>query len=223
MSVNCARKLQIAVKLDELGVDTIEAGFPIVSSGEIQAIKSIVKQGLKAEVCGLARAVKSDIDAALSCDLKHVHLFLATSDIHMQYKLHMSRQQVLENSVWAVDYAKKHGLHVEFSAEDATRSDKEFMGTVFKAVAEAGADRLDIPDTVGYATPEYIAELVKSTKMATNVPISMHCHDDLGFAVANTIAGINAGASCAQVTINGIGERAGNASLEEVVVALQCL
>ena len=215
--------MEIAVRLDELGVDTIEAGFPIVSSGEMRAIKSIVKQGLRAEVCGLARAVKSDIDAALSCDLKHVHLFLATSDIHMQYKLNMSRQQVLKNSVWAVDYAKKHGLHVEFSAEDATRSDREFMETVFKAVAEAGADRLDIPDTVGYATPEYIAELVRSTKLATNVPISMHCHDDLGLAVANTIAGINAGASCAQVTINGIGERAGNASLEEVVVALQCL
>lgn len=215
--------MQIAIKLDELGVDTIEAGFPIVSPGEMRAIKSIVKQGLKAEVCGLARAVKSDIDAALSCDLKYVHLFLATSDIHMQYKLNMSRQQVQENSVWAVDYAKKHGLRVEFSAEDATRSDRKFMNTVFRAVAEAGADRLDIPDTVGYATPEYIAELVKSTKIATHLPISMHCHNDLGLAVANTIAGINAGASCAQVTINGIGERAGNASLEEVVVALQCL
>ncbi|MFZ0327881.1 MAG: 2-isopropylmalate synthase [Nitrososphaeraceae archaeon] len=223
VSVNSEQKLQIAIKLDELGVDTIEAGFPIVSPGEMRAIKSIVKQGLKAEVCGLARAVKSDIDAALSCDLKYVHLFLATSDIHMQYKLNMSRQQVQENSVWAVDYAKKHGLRVEFSAEDATRSDRKFMNTVFRAVAEAGADRLDIPDTVGYATPEYIAELVKSTKIATHLPISMHCHNDLGLAVANTIAGINAGASCAQVTINGIGERAGNASLEEVVVALQCL
>jgi len=135
----------------------------------------------------------------------------------------MSRQQVRENSVWAVDYAKKHGLHVEFSAEDATRSDREFMNAIFEAVAEAGADRLDIPDTVGYATPEYIAELVRSIKLATNVPISMHCHNDMGLAVANTLAGINAGASCAQVTINGIGERAGNASLEEVVVALQCL
>ena len=215
--------MQIAIKLDELGVDTIEAGFPIVSSGEMRAIRTIVKQGLNAEVCGLARAVKSDIDAALSCDLKYVHLFLATSDIHMQYKLNMSRQQVRENSVWAVDYAKKHGLHVEFSAEDATRSDREFMNAIFEAVAEAGADRLDIPDTVGYATPEYIAELVRSIKLATNVPISMHCHNDMGLAVANTLAGINAGASCAQVTINGIGERAGNASLEEVVVALQCL
>jgi 2-isopropylmalate synthase len=223
ISVNPQQKVQIAVKLDELGVDVIEAGFPMVSRGEMQAIRSIVKQGLKAEICGLARAAKSDIDAALACDLRYIHLFIATSDIHMQYKLKMSRQKVFENAVSAVDYAKRHGVVVEFSAEDATRSDRSFVNSVFKAVADTGADRLNIPDTVGYATPEYIAELVNSVKSTTNLPISMHCHDDLGLAVANTIAGINAGASCAQVTINGLGERAGNASLEEVVMALQCL
>ena len=217
------QKIQIATRLDELGVDAIEAGFPIVSHGEVQAIKSIVKQGLKAEIFGLARANQIDIDSAIKCDLKYIHTFIATSDIHMTYKLKMTRQQVLEKAVTAVEYAKKHGLQVEFSAEDATRSDRQFLLKVFTEVSQAGADRLDIPDTVGYATPQYIADLVKVVKEATMLPVSVHCHDDFGFAVANSIAGVNAGAACAHVTINGLGERAGNASLEEFVMALQCL
>ena len=224
ISITPGQKVQIAVKLDELGVDAIEAGFPIVSLGEMEAIKTITKIGLNAEVYGLARAVQTDIDAAINCDLKYVHIFIATSDIHMQYKLKMNQEQVREKAVWAVDYAKKHGMQVEFSAEDATRSDRKFVREIFKAVAAAGADRLDIPDTVGYATPQYISQLVKDVVEATiNVPVSMHCHDDFGLAVANTISGINAGASSAHVTINGLGERAGNASLEEFVMALQCL
>jgi len=224
ISITPGQKVQIAVKLDELGVDAIEAGFPIVSLGEMEAIKTITKIGLNAEVYGLARAVQTDIDAAINCDLKYVHIFIATSDIHMQYKLKMNQEQVREKAVWAVDYAKKHGMQVEFSAEDATRSDRKFLREVFKAVAAAGADRLDIPDTVGYATPQYISQLVKDVVEATiKVPVSMHCHDDFGLAVANTISGINAGASSAHVTINGLGERAGNASLEEFVMALQCL
>jgi 2-isopropylmalate synthase len=224
ISITPGQKVQIAVKLDELGVDAIEAGFPIVSLGEMEAIKTITKMGLNAEVYGLARAVQTDIDAAINCDLKYVHIFIATSDIHMQYKLKMNQEQVREKAVWAVDYAKKHGMQVEFSAEDATRSDRKFVREIFKAVAAAGADRLDIPDTVGYATPQYISQLVKDVVEATiNVPVSMHCHDDFGLAVANTISGINAGASSAHVTINGLGERAGNASLEEFVMALQCL
>ncbi|MBV9666919.1 MAG: 2-isopropylmalate synthase [Nitrososphaeraceae archaeon] len=224
ISITPEQKVQIAIKLDDLGVDAIEAGFPIVSQGEMEAIKTISVQGLNAEIYGLARTVETDIDAAMNCGLKFVHIFIATSDIHMQYKLKMNRQQVLEKAIWATDYAKKHGMQVEFSAEDATRSDRKFMIEVFKAVAGAGADRLDIPDTVGYATPQYIGELVKDVKEATKkVPISMHCHDDFGLAVANTISGINAGASCGHVTINGLGERAGNASLEEFVMALQCL
>jgi 2-isopropylmalate synthase len=225
VSVTPEQKIQIAIKLDELGVDAIEAGFPIVSQGEREAVEGIVRQGLKAEVCGLARAVKADIDAVINCDLKYVHIFIATSDIHMQYKLKMSREEVLDKAVWAVDYAKKHGMQVEFSAEDATRSNRDFIRRVFNAVAEVGADRLDIPDTVGYATPLYIAEIVQDVRTATTkeLPISMHCHDDFGLAVANTISGINSGASCAHVTINGLGERAGNASLEELVMALQCL
>jgi 2-isopropylmalate synthase len=225
VSVTPEQKIQIAIKLDELGVDVIEAGFPIVSHGEMTAIKTISQYGLKSEICALARAVQADIDAVINCDVNYVHTFIATSDIHMQHKLKMSREQVLEKAIWSVDYAKKHGMKVEFSAEDATRSDREFLRRVFKAVADAGADRLDIPDTVGYATPQYIAQIVTDLKAETNneIPISMHCHDDFGLAVANTISGIDAGASCAHVTINGLGERAGNASLEELVMALQCL
>ncbi|MGB8938544.1 MAG: 2-isopropylmalate synthase [Candidatus Nitrosopolaris sp.] len=223
VSITPEQKLQIAIKLDELGIDAIEAGFPVVSHGESIAIKNITKQGLKAEICGLARAVKSDIDAAINCDLAYVHTFIATSDIHMQFKLRMNREQVLEKAAWAVEYAKKHGIQVEFSAEDATRSDRAFLNQVFRAVASAGVDRLDIPDTVGYATPQYIEEIVKDVHTNIELPISMHCHDDFGLAVANSLSGINAGAACAHVTINGLGERAGNASLEEFVMALQCL
>src|SRR5690606_38212365 len=140
------QKVQIAIKLDELGVDAIEAGFPIVSQGEMHAIRTIARQGLKAEMCGLARTSETDIDAAIKCDLEYVHTFIATSDIHMKYKLKMEPQQVLERAVKAVEYAKKHGMQVEFSAEDATRSDRQFLLKVFKAVTEAGADRIDIPD-----------------------------------------------------------------------------
>lgn len=223
VTVTPEQKVQIAIKLDELGVDAIEAGFPIVSHGEMRAIKEISRQGLKAEVCGLARATEADIDAALKCDLKYVHTFIATSDIHMQYKLKMTSQQVMDKAVRAVEYAKKHGMQVEFSAEDATRSDRQFLLKVFKAVTEAGADRVDIPDTVGYRTPDYMVDIVKDVKRVTDLPISMHCHNDFGLAVANAIAGVNAGAACAHVTINGLGERAGNASLEEFVMALEVL
>src|ERR687890_1399624 len=223
VSITPEQKVQIAIKLDQLGVDAIEAGFPIVSQGEMQAIKTIKKSGLNAEICGLARALVHDIDSVITCDLGYVHTFIATSDIHMQYKLKMSPEQVVQKAVQAVDYAKSHGLQVEFSAEDATRSDVAFLTKVFKAVGEAGADRIDIPDTVGYATPEFVSQLVRLLKENISVPISLHCHDDFGLAVANSIAGINAGATCAHVTINGLGERAGNASLEEFVMALQCL
>lgn len=223
VSVNPEKKIKIASRLDELGVDAIEAGFPIVSQGEREAIKTIAKQGLNANIYGLARSVQADIDAALACDLEYLHTFIATSDIHMQYKLNMTQEQVLEHAIWSVEYAKKHGFQVEFSAEDATRSDRGFLIRVFKSVEEAGADRIDIPDTVGYATPEYISSLVGEVANNISLPISMHCHDDFGQAVANSLAGINSGANCAHVTINGIGERAGNASLEEFVMSLHCL
>ena len=223
VSISPEQKFQIALKLDELGIDVIEAGFPAVSQGEVLAIKKIIKQGLRAEVCGLARTVKSDLDAAINSDLNYIHTFIATSDIHMKYKLKMTREEVLEKAIWAVEYSKKHGIQIEFSAEDATRSDRAFLNQVFTAVALAGVDRIDIPDTVGYATPEYIRQLVIDVVQPTGLPTSVHCHDDFGLAVANSLSGIIAGADCAHVTINGLGERAGNASLEEFVMGLQCL
>lgn len=217
------QKLQIARKLDALGVDAIEAGFPIISNGEMQAIKSISKDGLRAEICGLARTSKADIDAVVDCGLNYVHTFIATSEIHLTYKLKITKEEALEKAISSVEYAKSRGLQVEFSAEDATRTDRNFLGKMFGAVADAGADRIDIPDTVGYATPRHIFEITKLALDATKLPISVHCHNDLGLAVANTLAGIEAGASCAHVTVNGIGERAGNASLEELVMALHSL
>ncbi len=217
------KKLTIAKRLDDLGVDAIEAGFPVISEGEQHAIKLITKANLSAEICGLARTNKKDIDAAIDCGLNYIHTFIATSDIHLQYKLKMTREQALAKAIEAVEYGKAHGLQVEFSAEDATRTDRAFLKRVFSEVAKAKADRIDIPDTVGYSTPQYMAEITKDAVVATNLPVSVHCHNDFGLAVANAIAGIQAGAQCAHVTINGIGERAGNASLEEFVMALQCL
>jgi len=216
-------KLNNAKKLDELGVDAIETGFPIITEGEQTAVKMITQANLSAELCGLARTNQRDIDAVVDCGLKYVHTFIATSDIHLQYKLHLSQDQALEKAGESVEYAKSRGLQVEFSAEDATRTDRDFLKKIFTAVTKAGADRIDIPDTVGYSTPQYIAEITRDAIEATNLPISMHCHNDFGLAVANAISGIQAGAQCAHVTINGIGERAGNASLEELVMALQCL
>ena len=217
------QKLAIAQKLDTLGVDAIEAGFPIISDGEMNAIRSIAAANLRSEICGLARTEKKDIDASVSVGLKYIHTFIATSDIHLKYKLKITREQALAKAVEAVEYAKSLGLQVEFSAEDATRTDREFLKKVFKAVTEAGADRIDIPDTVGYSTPQYLAAITKDTIETTRLPVSVHCHNDFGLAVANAIAAIQAGAQCAHVTINGIGERAGNASLEELVMSLQCL
>lgn len=223
VSLSPDQKLDIAKKLDALGVDAIEAGFPVVSQGELQAVKMIADEGLSAEICGLARTNHKDIDAIVDSKLNYVHAFIATSDIHLEHKLKMTREQALEKAVDAVEYAKSRGLQVEFSAEDATRTDREFLKKVFGAVAAAGADRIDIPDTVGYSTPEYIAEITKDAVSTTGLPVSVHCHNDFGLAVANALSGIGAGAACAHVTINGIGERAGNASLEEFAMALQCL
>lgn len=223
ISLSPDQKLSIAKKLDTLGVDAIEAGFPVISAGELKAVKMIVDEGLSCEVAGLARTSRTDIDATIDAGLNYVHIFIATSDIHLKHKLNMTRDQALEKAVDAVKYGKSHGLQVEFSAEDATRTDRAFLKTVFGAVAKAGADRIDIPDTVGYSTPAHIAEITRDAIDATGLPISVHCHNDFGLAVANALSGIHAGASCAHVTINGIGERAGNASLEELSMALQCL
>lgn len=223
VSLTPEEKLAIAKQLTRLGVDAIEAGFPISSEGEAAGVKLVAKDGLSTEIYALARANPQDIDAALQCDVGCVHVFIATSDLHLERKLKLTRQQVIEKAVHAVSYAKDHGLTVEFSAEDATRSDPEYLGQVFRSVCKAGVDRINIPDTVGVTSPEKMRRIVDLVKQQVDKPISVHCHDDFGLAVANSLAGIAAGAAQAHVTVNGIGERAGNASLEELVMALHQL
>jgi len=216
-------KVIVARQLDKLGVDAIEAGSPITSRGELESAKLIVKEGLNAEIFGLARVVKDDVDAVVSSDLKYVHLFIATSDLHLKYKLRMTREQAVSSSLEMIDYAKSHGLLVEFSAEDATRTDIDFLRSFYKAVSDAGVIRINIPDTVGIMIPSKMYQLVKEVKSIVKVPVSVHCHDDFGAAVTNSLAGIEAGANQVHVTVNGLGERAGNAALEEVVTSLHLL
>ena len=221
VSLSPDQKLSIAKKLDELGVDAIEAGFPVISDGEAKAVKMIPVEFIHKENKGIT--IKGDIDAAVDAGLNSIHTFIATSDIHLQYKLQMT-EQVLNRGVEAVKWALEYTDDVEFSAEDAVRSDREFLKKVFGEVAKAGAERVDIPDTVGYTIPsEYMQKITRDTIIATKLPVSVHCHNDFGLAVANALSGIHVGAACAHVTINGIGERAGNASLEELSMALQCL
>ncbi|MEE8239329.1 MAG: 2-isopropylmalate synthase [Nitrososphaerales archaeon] len=223
VSLTPDEKLEIASQLSNLGVDTIEAGFPITSPGEIQAVKLIAGAGLKSEICALARAEQKDIDLALGCNVDLIHIFIATSDIHLKHKLRMTRDEAFDRAVKAVQYAKDHGAQVEFSAEDATRSDPDYLIKVFQGVSDAGADRVDIPDTVGVMAPGPIFDLVSRVKESISTPISMHCHDDFGLATANTLAGVLAGAERVHVAVNGLGERAGNASLEEVVMSIHNL
>jgi 2-isopropylmalate synthase len=227
-SMNTAEKLRLAVQLEKLGVDIIEAGFPAASDGDFDAVAQIAGRLQRTEIAGLARASKSDIDRAWNAVKKavkpRIHTFIATSDIHLKYKLNMSREEVLQHAVEAVRYAKGFTENVEFSAEDGSRSDRDYLCKVFEAAIEAGATTINLPDTVGYAIPGEFADLVKY--IMTHTPnigkavFSVHCHNDLGLATANTLAALNNGARQAEVTINGIGERAGNTSLEEVAMAL---
>ncbi|RJS88272.1 2-isopropylmalate synthase [Candidatus Bathyarchaeota archaeon] len=217
------QKLEIAYQLDRLGVDTIEAGFPAASRGEQQAFREIVKAGLKAEICALTRTLKHDIDAALRCDAPYIHTFISTSEVQMKHALGMSREQVLEATVKAVEYIKDHGAICEFSPMDATRTKFDFLREVCMAAEEAGADRINIPDTVGIMSPQGMEDLIRRLKQFVNVPLSVHCHNDFGLAVANSLAGVVGGASQVHVTVNGIGERAGNAALEEVVMGLHLI
>lgn len=219
------QKVRIAKQLADLGVDVIEAGFPAASEGEFEATKKILDEvGDKVEVIGLSRAVKQDIDRTIDAGIASIHVFIATSDIHLKYKLKMTREQVLERIYESVRYAKDHGLIVEYSPEDATRTDEEFLLKAVKTAIEAGADRVNIPDTVGVMHPFKFYDLIsKVVKVADGKIISVHCHNDFGLATANSIAGVMAGARQVHVTVNGIGERAGNASLEEVVMALKKL
>ena len=216
------KKLRIAESLNQLGVDAMEAGFAAASEGEMEAIKLISDAGLHAEVYSMARGVQGDIDAVLKTGAVGVHLVIPSSDLHLQYKLKKSREQVLEITSNITQYAKDHGLTVELSAEDATRSDLGFLTQMFKAGVAAGADRLCPCDTVGVLIPEETRDLyVALKKNLKDVPLSVHCHNDFGLAVANSIVALQSGAEAAHLTMNGMGERAGNASLEELAVVLK--
>ncbi|MCC7553014.1 MAG: 2-isopropylmalate synthase [Methanobacteriaceae archaeon] len=213
-------KIQIAKKLDDLGVNTIEIGFPIVSEGEKETARTVKSLGLNAEICGLARVLKKDLDALIDSDLSYVHTFIGTSPLHRDYKLKMSKEEILDKSVEAIEYAKDHGITVEFSAEDSTRTEKDYLIEVYKAAEDAGASTINVPDTVGVLTPVIAKSLIQDLKKELKTPISVHFHNDFGLATANSLMAIEAGASQAHVTVNGLGERGGNASLEELVVSL---
>ncbi len=228
-SMTMDEKVRMAIQLEKLGLDVLEAGFPIASKGEFESVQKIAGALKKVCVAGLARTNKADIDAAWGAIKDganpRIHIFIATSDIHLKHKLKKTREQVLETAVEAVKYARQYTGNVEFSAEDATRSDTDYLCEITRAVVEAGAAVVNLPDTVGYSTPSEITAMF--TKICDNVPevesitLSTHCHNDLGMAVANSLAAIRAGARQIEGTINGIGERAGNVALEEIVMAIR--
>jgi 2-isopropylmalate synthase len=228
-SMNPAEKLRLARQLDLLGVDVIEAGFPISSDGDFHSVQMVAREVRRPIIAALARCRREDVERAgqalKSAARPRIHTFLATSEIHLQHKLKMSRRECLEQARDAVRLAKSFCEDVQFSPEDATRTDPDFLCDVLQAVIEAGATTLNIPDTVGYAVPSEFAELIKSIRGRVpgveQVTISAHCHDDLGLAVANSLAAVGAGARQVECTINGIGERAGNASLEELVMTMR--
>jgi 2-isopropylmalate synthase len=227
VSLTFNEKLEIAELLSSLNVDVIEAGFPAASKGDFQAVKAIAENITNSCIAGLSRSTQSDIDKALNAlsaaKKKRLHLFIASSDIHMKYKLQMTKDQVLKTAVDSVQYAKKEINDIEFSAEDATRSDRTFLLELYNAVIDAGATTINVPDTVGYFTPEEMYDLISFLKknLKKKPIISVHCHNDLGLAVANSLAAIRAGAGQVECTINGIGERSGNCSLEEFVMTLK--
>lgn len=223
VSLTFEDKIEIARQLSLLGVDSIEAGFPASSDGEKKVMKEIVKAGLDSEICGLARASRQDIDAAIGCDVDAVHVFIPTSPVQMKYAVDLTPEQVVSATVDSIEYVKKHGLTCEFSPMDATRSELPFLKQVCQAAEKAGMDRLNVPDTVGIMIPRTMSKLIEDIKTVVTVPISIHCHDDFGMAVANSLAAVEAGATQVHCTINGLGERAGNASLEEVVMALHMI
>jgi len=228
VSLNVEEKLEIAYQLANLGVDVIEAGFPISSQGDFQAVKTIAQKVRGPIIAGLCRATKMDIDRAWEAvkyaESPRIHTFLATSDIHLRHKLQISREEALTQAVEAVRYARRFSPDVEFSAEDAYRSDVDYLAQVIEAVIAAGACVVNLPDTVGYAVPEDFGQFIRTfMERVPNIDqaiISVHCHNDLGLAVANSLAGVVNGARQIECAVNGIGERAGNASLEEIVMAL---
>ncbi|CDG64401.1 MAG: methanogen homocitrate synthase [Methanobacterium sp.] len=215
-----AEKLKIARKLDELRIHQIEAGFPVVSSEEKRSVTTIANEGLDANILALCRTKKEDIDTALDCNVDGIITFLGTSDLHLKHKLKVDQEDALNICMNAIEHAKDHGLFVAFSAEDATRTDLDFLKSVYKRAESYGADRVHIADTVGAISPQGMDYLVRELKKDINIEIALHCHNDFGMALTNCIAGLLAGASAVSTTVNGIGERAGNTSLEEIVMAL---
>ncbi len=220
-------KLRMATKLVDLGVDIMEAGFPIASEGDFEAVQRVSEQFPEMRVAALSRATKGDVERAAAALDKakrpRIHTFIATSDIHLQYKLKKTREQVLEDAVRAVELAKKYVDDVEFSAEDATRTEMSYLEQVSQAVVAAGATTVNLPDTVGFSVPEDYSERIGriARLLEGKAIVSVHCHDDLGLAVANSLAAVKAGARQIECTMNGIGERAGNCSLEEVVMVMK--
>jgi D-citramalate synthase len=223
VSLTPEEKVWIAKNLDALGVDVIEAGSAVTSQGERDGIRAVAKEGLRAEICSFARALKPDIDHALDCDVDSVHLVVSASDLHIREKLRKDRETVKRMAVDAVEYARRHGLIVELSGEDASRADLDFLVSLYRAGVDAGAERLCYCDTVGVLNPERAYDTFARLTAELKAPISIHCHDDFGLATANTIAALRAGAAQAHVTVNGVGERAGNTALEEVAIVLKAL
>jgi len=221
VSLNPDQKLEIATKLAAVGVDVIEAGSAAASEGERNAIRLIADAGLSAEICTYVRALHEDIDYAADFGADSVHLVVPVSDLHIAKKMRKTREQVAAMAYDSVEYAKSRGLIVELSGEDASRADQQFLQEIFSEGVQRGADRLCFCDTVGLLTPEKVTDYIPP--LAKIAPLSIHCHDDLGFAVTNTMAALKNGASCAHVTVNGLGERAGNTPFEEVVMALEVL
>src|SRR3954452_20475294 len=228
-SMNLAEKLEMAHALKDLGVDVMEAGFPIASPGDFEAVQTIARQVLGPTIAGLARCNPEDIDRAWAalkdCPKPRIHVFLATSAIHREYKLRMTPEEIVQRAVEGVERAKGYCDDVEFSPEDAARTELDFLAEVVERAIEAGATTVNIPDTVGYAVPEQYAAAIRHLKAHVrgidNIVLSVHCHNDLGLAVANSLAALHQGARQIECTINGIGERAGNCALEEIVMAMR--
>lgn len=216
-------KLAIARQLDKLGVNVIEAGFPVSSKGEFDSVQQIARVGLTAQVCGLSRIVKKDAQACLDADVDLVHVFVPTSDIQIAHTIKKSHDEIVAGAVETVEYVKDQGRTCLFSAMDATRTSPEFLRRIFKAVEEVHCDIINIPDTVGVAVPSFFYRFVKDIRDSVNMVVDVHCHNDFGLAVANSLAAVEAGAREVQVCVNGLGERAGNANLAETVMSLHSI
>ncbi|MCK9631406.1 MAG: homocitrate synthase family protein [Methanoregula sp.] len=221
VSFSCREKVEIATMLDEIGIEMIEAGFPAVSENEKHCVKTIANLGLDARISGFCRAKKPDIQTAIDCGVDIVSIFIPTSELHVRLKFKKPRGQVLEDSLEMIDFARDHGMQVRFAAEDASRTDLPFLKEVYQQAAEHGAVLLSYADTVGCLIPSEMSQIMAELVSSVDRPFCAHCHNDMGCAVANTLTAAEAGAFQLHTTVNGIGERAGNASLEELLVALR--